>query len=87
MKWEEIEKDLTFAGFLIFECPIKKSSKKIVKELKTSGHLIKMITGDNILTAAHVAKEIEISDNFKHAYFIEVLHERFVFSDQNGLII
>lgn len=30
LKWEEIEKDLEFAGFLIFECPIKKSSKKII---------------------------------------------------------
>lgn len=58
MKREEVEKDLEFAGFLIFECPIKKSSKKVIGELKNSGHMIKMITGDNILTAAHVAKEI-----------------------------
>lgn len=58
LKWDECEKDLEFAGFLIFECPIKKSSWKIVKELKGSDHLVKMITGDNILTAAHVAKEV-----------------------------
>lgn len=79
MKRDEIEKDLTFAGFLIFECPIKKASKKIVKELKASGHLVKMITGDNILTAAHVAKEIEISNNFSNIYFIEVLWKKFVY--------
>jgi manganese-transporting P-type ATPase len=84
MKREEVEKDLTFAGFLIFECPIKKSSKKIVQELKNSGHLIKMITGDNILTAAHVAKEIEISNVFNKVLFIEMLHEKFVFGDYDG---
>lgn len=72
LKREECEKNLEFAGFLIFECPIKKSSAKVVQELKSSGHLVKMITGDNILTAAHVAKEIKIGKSNESILFIEV---------------
>ena len=32
------ESDLTFCGFLIFECPIKPDSKAVIKEMKESGH-------------------------------------------------
>lgn len=34
IKREEAEKDLTFCGFLISDCPLKKDSKRVIKELK-----------------------------------------------------
>jgi manganese-transporting P-type ATPase len=55
---EESESDLIFCGFLISECPLKPDTGKIIKELVRSSHMVKMITGDNVLTAAYIGKEL-----------------------------
>jgi cation-transporting ATPase 13A1 len=62
LKREEVECDLTFAGFLILQCPLKDDAKKAVRMLNESSHRVVMITGDNPLTAVHVAREVEIVD-------------------------
>lgn len=59
---EQVESDLTFAGFLVFHCPLKPDAVQTIKDLNDSSHRCIMITGDNPLTAAHVAKEVEIVD-------------------------
>lgn len=51
---EEAEKDLFFCGFIIAECPLKPDTKTLIDELKASSHEVKMITGDNELTAAFI---------------------------------
>jgi cation-transporting ATPase 13A1 len=51
---EEAEKDLLFCGFIIAECPLKPDTKNLIDELKASSHEVKMITGDNELTAAFI---------------------------------
>ncbi|KAI9830589.1 MAG: hypothetical protein M1826_004615 [Phylliscum demangeonii] len=61
-KREEIEHDLKFAGFLVLHAPLKEDAKKAVRMLNESSHRVVMITGDNPLTAVHVAKEVEIVD-------------------------
>lgn len=62
LKREEVEEHLTFAGFLILQCPLKDDAIKAVQMLNESSHRVIMITGDNPLTAVHVAKQVEIVD-------------------------
>ncbi|TKA45679.1 hypothetical protein B0A49_13642, partial [Cryomyces minteri] len=62
LKREEVECDLHFAGFLVLQCPLKDDAKKAVRMLNESSHRVIMITGDNPLTAVHVARQVEIVD-------------------------
>jgi cation-transporting ATPase 13A1 len=62
LKREEVECDLQFAGFLILQCPLKDDAIKAVRMLNESSHRCVMITGDNPLTAVHVARQVEIVD-------------------------
>ena len=57
---DDVESELTFNGFLIFHCPLKDDAIETIKMLNESSHRSIMITGDNPLTAVHVAKEVGI---------------------------
>ncbi|XP_051116163.1 probable manganese-transporting ATPase PDR2 [Andrographis paniculata] len=57
---ETVESGLTFAGFAVFNCPIRGDSATILSELKQSSHDLAMITGDQALTACHVAAQVNI---------------------------
>lgn len=57
---EDVEGDLEFNGFLIFHCPLKEDAIETIAMLNESAHRSIMITGDNPLTAVHVAKEVGI---------------------------
>lgn len=62
LKREGVESGLVFAGFLVLQCPLKDDAKSTVRMLNESSHRVVMITGDNPLTAVHVAREVEIVD-------------------------
>ncbi|MCD7465553.1 putative manganese-transporting ATPase pdr2 [Datura stramonium] len=55
-----VESGLTFAGFAVFNCPIRGDSATVLTELKQSSHDLVMITGDQALTACHVAQQVHI---------------------------
>lgn len=55
-----VESGLTFAGFAVFNCPIRGDSAAVLSELKESSHDLVMITGDQALTACHVAAQVHI---------------------------
>ncbi|KAF1992171.1 cation transporting ATPase [Aulographum hederae CBS 113979] len=62
LKREEVESELRFAGFLVLQTPLKEDAKRAVRMLNESSHRVVMITGDNPLTAVHVARQVEIVD-------------------------
>jgi len=61
MSREEAESDLIYAGFIISECPLKEDTQGVIEELVHSRHEVKMITGDNQLTAAYVAHQLNFA--------------------------
>ncbi len=54
------EKEMTFAGFIAFTCRVRKDTSAVLLRLKEGGMSIAMVTGDALLTAIHVAKEVNI---------------------------
>lgn len=52
------ERDLTFAGFLLFFDPPKPGMKQTLADLAQLGVTLKIITGDNHLVAKHLAEQV-----------------------------
>jgi len=57
------EDNLSFAGFVAFTCRVRRDSKMVLRQLKEGGMSVAMVTGDALLTALHVAKEVNICDS------------------------
>ncbi|XP_065322767.1 probable cation-transporting ATPase W08D2.5 isoform X2 [Gordionus sp. m RMFG-2023] len=54
---DQVEKELTFLGLLIFENKLKAGTKPTLRVLKKANIRTVMVTGDNLLTAVSVARE------------------------------
>ncbi|CAJ1358711.1 unnamed protein product [Effrenium voratum] len=58
---EEVERNLSFAGFIAFKCETRKDSMLVIRSLQDSSHSCVMLTGDAPLTALSVAVEVGIA--------------------------
>jgi cation-transporting ATPase 13A3/4/5 len=68
MSRSEVESDLNFVGFIIFENKLKPTTAGILKELLTANIGSVMVTGDNILTAISVARECGLIERNAHCF-------------------
>ena len=77
MTRSEVERDLCFVGFIIFENKLKPNTAPVLRELLGSNIRTVMVTGDNILTAISVARECGLLDKHAHCFvprFVEGMH-------------
>ena len=68
MTRQDVESDLEFVGFIIFENKLKPTTAGVLKELSDSNIGLAMVTGDNILTAISVARECGLMDRNAHCF-------------------
>lgn len=84
VKRTEVESKLHFAGFIVFHCPLKEDAIETIAMLNESSHRCVMITGDNPLTASHVAKEVGIVN--KEVLILDAPEEHYEVSDEENLV-
>jgi manganese-transporting P-type ATPase len=60
LKRDQVESNMNFIGFALYQSDIKIDTKSTIDDLLQSNHNVIMITGDNILTAIHVSRELNI---------------------------
>jgi magnesium-transporting ATPase (P-type) len=66
-----------FAGFIEFESSTRADSAAVVAELRSSGSIaVTMVTGDSVLTAAHVAVQVGILGDSPGVQQVEVGSDR-----------
>ncbi|KAF4333604.1 ATPase [Fusarium beomiforme] len=68
MTRSEVESDLDFVGFIVFENKLKPTTAAVLEELLASNIGAVMVTGDNILTAISVARECGLMDRKAHCF-------------------
>ena len=68
----EIEKDLDFLGFIVFQNIVKPGSKATINTLQKANIRCVMATGDNLKTAAAVARQVDIIKEMQSTVKIKV---------------
>ncbi|KAL0483361.1 calcium-transporting ATPase, plasma membrane-type [Acrasis kona] len=63
MPQEKVEEDMICAAIVGINDPLRPEVPKAVEQCKRSGIFVRMVTGDNILTAKHIARECGILDD------------------------
>ena len=61
---EDSIKGLTFAGMVAFIDPTRKEAVSSIKECRSAGIKVLMITGDHPLTAFSIAKDLDLTNTF-----------------------
>ena len=68
MDRQQVESDLDFIGFIVFENKLKPSTAGTINELNNANIRKVMCTGDNILTAISVARDCRLIDRTAHCF-------------------
>lgn len=68
LKREDVEKDLDFVGFIVFENKIKPGTAPTVQSLRSANIRQVMCTGDNVLTAISVSRECGLVSKHSRIY-------------------
>ncbi|ORZ24084.1 hypothetical protein BCR42DRAFT_317373 [Absidia repens] len=74
LKRQEVECNLTFLGFIIFENKLKPRSVPALTTLRNANIRQIMCTGDNILTAISVSRECGLVEQHAEIYIPKFLH-------------
>ncbi|MEA3293288.1 MAG: HAD-IC family P-type ATPase, partial [Patescibacteria group bacterium] len=74
-KMEYMANDLIFSGLVAMKDPLRKETKKAIKTCINAGIKPIMITGDHLLTAKAIAKEIGLKTNRKNVIIGNSLDE------------
>ena len=83
-KRDELEKDLTFCGFVVVETPLKHDTLKYITELKQADYDICIITGDHQFTTAKVSQDLKLGPH--NIAFMKVVNKNSENSlDETGL--
>lgn len=80
----DVESKLHFAGFIVFHCPLKSDAIETIAMLNDSSHRCVMITGDNPLTACHVAKEVAITE--KEVLILDAPEDHHAVGQEHNLV-
>ncbi|KAF8929411.1 hypothetical protein BGZ58_008955 [Dissophora ornata] len=68
VKREQVESELTFLGFIVFENKLKPTTEPIVATLGNAHIRQVMCTGDNVLTAISVSRECGLINKAREVY-------------------
>ncbi len=60
---EDLEKNMNFDGFVAILDPLREDIYEAVKNCKMAGIKLKILTGDNIITATSIARELHLLDD------------------------
>ena len=74
----EVERDLEFNGFEVFENRLKPETKEGIKNLHDAEIPTVMITGDNALTGSNISLECKIADTSKKMYIYDYKENKLV---------
>lgn len=74
-KHGEIESDMTFDGFAAISDPLRKEVYDAVKSCFKAGISLKILTGDNLITATAIANELELLSDGGEAVEASALSE------------
>jgi|LauGreDrversion4_2_1035121.scaffolds.fasta_scaffold42146_3 cation-transporting ATPase 13A1 len=87
IKREEAESNLIFCGFIVSECPLKPDTRRVIKEMIDSRHMVKMITGDNQLTAAYIGKELQFGPSDKSLFAVAKTDKEITWVDADEVVV
>ncbi|VBB88437.1 Vacuolar protein with a possible role in sequestering heavy metals, putative [Yarrowia lipolytica] len=73
---EEVESQLDFLGFIVFENKLKPTTAGVIRQLENQAKIrTVMCTGDNVLTAISVARECEMVPSHEVQVFVPSFEE------------